>query len=761
DYNRVVLEKLPGQPDSDYINASYVDVMCVQYWPAAKGHEEVYGGIGVTVVHEEQLANFLIRTIRLRKDNSVTGPRFGGLGIGEAKNCPGWRLDRPALDNLRERVMKQFHFTEWTCHSCPFPSALLEYRRRIRHYVKFLGVSQAGTGEGNTGPGAANNRKPSVASAAGSPEHNSLLKPGTAASGSSLQLAQSSQKSGSTQNLLPPPNASGRRLSSVAASQVYVPGPAEELTGPLIVHCNDGAGRSGVFLAIDANLCLSEEDGVFCIYPYLKKMKMARKGLVESMDQYKFIYDALEESVICKKTWFPVCELSQRLKTMSMRDPRSKMNEYQEQFLRISKLAAKFSIGDCAGGHRPENREKNRDVIIVPRLYAAARVHCNGVADRVDGGRFLVARVRIDQRIITGLTSRHSKETLAPITSTQSSSTPASTCSTKEPPLWCSAILKCPRYVKSYPSSRQSGLLYENNPREVMMCPHVNATLDISRGYTRPKEYVVTEWPVKENVVPDFWSLVYDHDCPAIVVLCTPERSPDENFNYGEDDDVDDVPVQGLAFFRTNRMGKLFWCRPYSNVIWSAVESRYVLQALFESLLYQISREYSHWCRKSSRSRKYGNVFTLDMISKQDYPNIRSWIFRINKKIVSLTELMAGVKAEPKTCQLFQLTCWPEGHKVPLSTNSLVELMNMVERWRAKTDYGPVVVVSHDGCARCGVYCAANACIEQVIQHGEVDVFQAVKTVRRHRPHLVQNMTEYKYCYDLVLHYVLHYLHRT
>ena len=78
------------------------------------------------------------------------------------------------------------------------------------------------------------------------------------------------------------------------------------------------------------------------------------------------------------------------------------------------------------------------------------------------------------------------------------------------------------------------------------------------------------------------------------------------------------------------------------------------------------------------------------------------------------------------------------------------------------------------------MYCAANACIEQVIQHGEVDVFQAVKTVRRHRPQLVQNLviildlfvlgnffqllfciqTEYKYCYDLVLHYVLHYLHK-
>lgn len=48
--------------------------------------------------------------------------------------------------------------------------------------------------------------------------------------------------------------------------------------------------------------------------------------------------------------------------------------------------------------------------------------------------------------------------------------------------------------------------------------------------------------------------------------------------------------------------------------------------------------------------------------------------------------------------------------------------------------------IFRDGRSRAGVYCAANACIEQVIQHGEVDVFQAVKTVRRHRPQLVENM---------------------
>ena len=45
--------------------------MCVQYWPAGKNREEVYSGIGVTVENEEQLANFMIRTIRMRKVSVV------------------------------------------------------------------------------------------------------------------------------------------------------------------------------------------------------------------------------------------------------------------------------------------------------------------------------------------------------------------------------------------------------------------------------------------------------------------------------------------------------------------------------------------------------------------------------------------------------------------------------------------------------------------------------------------------------------------
>ena len=86
-------------------------------------------------------------------------------------------------------------------------------------------------------------------------------------------------------------------------------------------------------------------------------------------EQYKFVYDTLEEFVVCGTSWFPVSELSQRLKQKSIKNPITKMNEYQREYQQICKQTPRFTIGDCAGGHRADNREKNRDVLVVPRKF--------------------------------------------------------------------------------------------------------------------------------------------------------------------------------------------------------------------------------------------------------------------------------------------------------------------------------------------------------------------------------------------------------
>lgn len=52
-----------------------------------------------------------------------------------------------------------------------------------------------------------------------------------------------------------------------------------------------------------------------------------------------------------------------------MKDPATKMNDYQKEYAQICKQTPRFTIGDCAGGHRGDNREKNRDVLCVPREF--------------------------------------------------------------------------------------------------------------------------------------------------------------------------------------------------------------------------------------------------------------------------------------------------------------------------------------------------------------------------------------------------------
>ncbi|CAG2118694.1 unnamed protein product, partial [Medioppia subpectinata] len=87
-------------------------------------------------------------------------------------------------------------------------------------------------------------------------------------------------------------------------------------TGPLIVHCSDGCGRTGAYICLDANLQLAEEEGFVDVYNYTKLLRESRRGMIESE--------------------------------------------------KLMKMTSKLSIGECAGGHRIENRDKNRDVSIVP-----------------------------------------------------------------------------------------------------------------------------------------------------------------------------------------------------------------------------------------------------------------------------------------------------------------------------------------------------------------------------------------------------------
>jgi hypothetical protein len=65
---------------------------------------------------------------------------------------------------------------------------------------------------------------------------------------------------------------------------------------------------------------------------YIKLFLIIKECYVIQQDQYKFVYDTLEEFVVCGTSWFPVKELSQRLKQKSMKNVITKINEYQREY---------------------------------------------------------------------------------------------------------------------------------------------------------------------------------------------------------------------------------------------------------------------------------------------------------------------------------------------------------------------------------------------------------------------------------------------
>ncbi|XP_026579171.1 receptor-type tyrosine-protein phosphatase alpha [Pseudonaja textilis] len=87
-----------------------------------------------------------------------------------------------------------------------------------------------------------------------------------------------------------------------------------------------------------------------------------------------------------------------------------------------------------------------------------------------------------------------------------------------------------------------------------------------------------------------------------------------------------------------------------------------------------------------------------------------------------------------------------------------------VKRGEENTDYvnasfidvsSPLCIPSHSaGAGRTGTFCALGTVLERVKAEGILDVFQTVKSLRLQRPHMVQTLEQYEFCYKVVQEYI-------
>nr|XP_057908252.1 tyrosine-protein phosphatase non-receptor type 13 isoform X2 [Doryrhamphus excisus] len=70
-------------------------------------------------------------------------------------------------------------------------------------------------------------------------------------------------------------------------------------TGPIVTHCSAGIGRSGTLICIDVVLGLISKDTDFDISDVVRNMRLQRKGMVQTEDQYIFCYRVIHYVLEC------------------------------------------------------------------------------------------------------------------------------------------------------------------------------------------------------------------------------------------------------------------------------------------------------------------------------------------------------------------------------------------------------------------------------------------------------------------------------
>ncbi|XP_071292140.1 receptor-type tyrosine-protein phosphatase C isoform X3 [Agelaius tricolor] len=290
DHNRVELSEMPGDPGSDYINASYIDGFKEpRKYIAAQGPKDETTDDFWRMIWEQK-ATVIVMVTRCEEGkrnkcaqywpSMENGTATYGdiiVKIYESKTCPDYVIQKLHITNGRERTagrdVTHIQFTSWPDHGVPEdPHLLLKLRRRVNALSNFF-------------------------------------------------------------------------------------------SGPIVVHCSAGVGRTGTYIGIDAMLEGLDTEGRVDVYGYIVKLRRQRCLMVQVESQYILIHQALVEYNQYGETEISLSELHSSLNNLKRKDQPSDPSLLEAEFQRLPSYKGWRTQNI---GNRDENKSKNRNANIIP-----------------------------------------------------------------------------------------------------------------------------------------------------------------------------------------------------------------------------------------------------------------------------------------------------------------------------------------------------------------------------------------------------------
>ncbi|KAM8930638.1 receptor-type tyrosine-protein phosphatase C [Pelodytes ibericus] len=148
-------------------------------------------------------------------------------------------------------------------------------------------------------------------------------------------------------------------------------------SGPIVVHCSAGVGRTGTYISIDAMLEGVEAEGRVDVYGYVVQLRRQRCLMVQVESQYIFIHKSLVEYNQFGETEINTTELPPILNNLKMQDTPSEPSQLMCEFQRLPSYR---NWRPQTTGNNQDNKDKNRDPNIIPYEY-------NRVLIKLDDGQ--------------------------------------------------------------------------------------------------------------------------------------------------------------------------------------------------------------------------------------------------------------------------------------------------------------------------------------------------------------------------------------
>lgn len=101
----------------------------------------------------------------------------------------------------------------------------------------------------------------------------------------------------------------------------------------------------------------------------------------------------------------------------------------------------------------------------------------------------------------------------------------------------------------------------------------------------------------------------------------------------------------------------------------------------------------------------------------------------------------------------FHFHGWPEVG-IPADGKGMINIIAAVQKQQQQSGNHPITVHCSAGAGRTGTFCALSTVLERVKAEAILDVFQTVKSLRLQRPHMVQTLEQYEFCYKVVQEYI-------